>query len=359
MISDQLVDEYLDAVAPAWCAMDFLTFAETIDVFLYDPLIALEWTELHTLPMLDTVAVKRLDSRTVAQLLHDSPSVIRCLMHYDILMAKCARLGTAAYLRIFDFYQDVLQALCKEDVFAKRFRNIIHAAEQVRGMVGRLRPSSPTVARALGRLANACYNLSYGLYSDMNPQLVYDNLGPYVRPDGRLFVLKIFHNLKPVELWPETASLPVGAIDVGVQLEGVTLKVDAATHAIYEGDQVNGLRGWWCEADGKALPLEAIDDVRQRLEATAVAVYEQVKQFNFEKKKEFYCFQKAWGYKKLYDVLDLDWRPPPAVLAAARGKSLFTNWNIPEDKKQAVTLLCQVFDPRREVPAEAFKGETD
>lgn len=401
MNRDTIIEDFLDAIAPATAAMDFRTFSEeNISFTTYDPLIAEPHTRLHTLPMIEKAGEQGLQPARVGELLYNNPSVIRSLLFFDLLMAKFARFGPAAYERIFQFYSDILHALCLEDPFTNEGKNIIHDNTAVARMVGECKPADPVIARKLGQLANACYNLSYGLYSDMNPELVYDNFGPYYQPDGstpstssgqassphggKLFAVKIFHNLRPVELWPETVSLPVQEIDIGVLFEGVALTVDYVTHAIYQGDQINGLRGWWLRMDGERIENpEKIDSVRRAIEEMAVRIFTRWKALDFEARKAFYWRQKAWNYKRLFDALGLDWEPHPEIGAAAYGKPLFQNWNLPNpsleenkdfqqgpviaslaaaplkgvsgERNALVRILRDIFDPRKEIPDEAFQ----
>lgn len=352
---DHKIDEFLDAFASGWAAMDWRTFADTIDMFYYDPLIAEPWTRLRTLRILDVLEQSSLDGRDVARLLHNNPSAIRCLLLFDLFMALCIQSGTTVYHRIFSFYTTVLEALCKEDIFAHGKRNIIHTPEEAVRLARRAQPATATIARALGRLSSACYNLSYALYSDMNPQLVYDNFGPYLERDGKMFAVKIFHNLKPVDLWPETAALAAQEIDIGVLFEGVTLTVDNVTHAIYTGDQIHGLRGWWCMIDGKPVTsVDEIDTLRKSIEQMAVTMYQKMKGLSLEEKKELYWHQKAWGYKYLLDHLGMDWKPPKEVIDHARGKPLFTKWNISNDKVRAMSMFKAILDPRTDIPDSAY-----
>lgn len=383
MNRDRTIEDFLDAIAPATAAMDFRTFSEeNISWTTYDPLIAEPHTRLHTLPMIEKSEEQGIHPARAGELLYSNPSVIRSLLFFDLLMAKFARFGPAAYERIFQFYSDILHALCLEDPFAKKGKNIIHEDTAAASMVGECKPADPGIARKLGQLANACYNLSYALYSDMNPELVYDSFGPYYQPDGKLFAVKIFHNLRPVELWPETALLPVQEIDIGVLFEGVSLTVDYISHAIYQGDQINCLRGWWLRMDGKQVEdLEIIDSVRRAIEEMAVKIFTEWKALDFEARKAFYWRQKAWNYKRLFDALGLNWEPHPEVSAAAYGKPLFQNWNLPNpsvmenqnpqgsaiatlaaaplegasrDEGTLVSILRDIFDPRKEIPDEVF-----
>lgn len=347
----QDIEDFLTTIVRDCYAMDLRTLGENANFFSYDPLIAVPFTNLHTLPMIDAVAKHKLLHKDVGALLHN-PSAIRSMFFFDLFMAKIAHVGKDAYMRIFNFYDDVLAAVCTEDRFAKDFKNKIHSPSEIATLVRQCSPGNREIARTLGRLANACYSYSHAAYSDMNPQLVYDNFGPYYEADGRLFAMKIFHNLKPVELWPETSSIPVTSIDIGVLLEGVTMKVDSITHAIYEGNQVDGLRAFSISADGQPIRIEELDAIRKQIEEIAINIYGQVQKSDIETKKRRYCYQKCWGYKKLFDKIGLDWEPPRKVLDAMNGHELFDKWDIPKEKEQS--MLYAIFDPRKEMPAEAI-----
>jgi|SRR3989344_2068606 len=347
----EAINENLAALVRDFLAMDLRTLSENGDFFTYDPLMAESFTRLHTLPMIEAVGLGKMDMRDVGKFLHN-PSAIRSMYFFDIFMAKCAKAGKDTYLRIFNFYDDVLAAVCTEDRFAKDFKNKIHSKKEVEKLIAKCKPANREIARALGQLGNACYSYSHAAYTDMYPQLVYDNFGPYYQKDGSLFALKIFHNLKPVEIWPETASIPASSIDIGVVLEGVTLKVDSITHAIYEGNQVEGMRMYLVEADGNSIELEEIKHLTQIIEDLAMDLYARVKASDNETKKQRYCYQKCWGYKLLFDKLGLDWRPPQEVLDAMRGRQVFDKWNIPKEKE--VEIIRAIFDPREEIPKGAI-----
>jgi hypothetical protein len=351
---DTAADEFCNASNAAWHAMDLRSFKGSINLFEYDPLIAVEWTDSHTLPMIAGVRRKNMSFATVAELLH-TPSAIRGMLVYDLLMAKYTRRGRELYEQIFSFYDGVLKAICLEDPYAYRLKNIVHAEEDIQKYIARCATASPAIGRSLGKLSNACYSLSHGLYSDMHPQLVYENFGPYYQPNGNLFALKVFHNLRPTELWPETQSLPVDSIQIGVLMEGVTMSVDVVTHAIYTGSQVDGLRGWWCEMDGKPVDVARIDEVRLQIEAMAIGIYQKFKTYNLDHLKELHVHQKAWGYKKLFDALALDWSPDQSVIDAMRNKPLFDAWASDPDTGALACEVRELVDPRIEIPAVAFK----
>ncbi len=125
--------------------------------------------------------------------------------------------------------------------------------------------------------------------------------------------------------------------------------IDAATHAVYSGDQINGLERWYCSADGILIGEEKIDELRTLVEQLAIGIYTSAKQLGFEARKELYWRQKAWGYKDLFVCLSMDWEPPREAALQARGQAVFGGWKYPTGRKVFASFLRDVFDPRQEI----------
>lgn len=351
--TDNDIDDFLTAEESAWAGMDHRSFENIANLFEYDPLMALQQVETRIMPMIEGVARQALSFRDVARCLHN-PSSIRAAMLFDLMTVKIARSGIPAYLEVFRFYDSALRAICLEDPYAKDGKNIVHSQEEITVKMAKNEPADAGIARSLGKLANACYSLSHGLYSDMYPQLVYENYGPYYQKDGTLRIIKTFGNLKPVDLWPETTSIPYESLELCVHMEGVSMTMDATSHAVYVGSQVDGLRSWSCTADGKKLSLDDIDALRTLIEVSAIDIFQKTKQFSLEERKLFFCRQKAYSCKKIFEALGMDWQPSEKVLNAMRGDELFHGWDIDPDTGSLKVPISAILDPRKEIPKEAF-----
>lgn len=352
--TDAVIEDFLDAEQHAWGEMDMRTFAGIPNIFEYDPLFAVEWTE-RVISVIDTASKADLSSKRIAECLYN-PSTIRATMQFDLLSAKLARAGVASYMKIFNFYISALSAICIEDPSTKEGKSVVHAERVIAEKRKKCTSGSAIVGKALGRLSTACYSLSHGLFGDMNPQLVYDNFGPYYQKDHALFAIKTFGNLRPVELWPETVDVPVEYIEICMLMENVTMTMDITSHAVYTGNQVEGLRAWSCTADGKKLTVEDIDSLRTLLERIAIDVFTKTKEFSVEEKKLLYCHQKAWCFKKLCEALGLDWRPSQEILRKMKDQRLFDRWNIDPETGALRASIRDILDPRKEIPAIAFRS---
>lgn len=345
---DHTIEDFLHATSRDWAAMDGRTFAHTADAFALDPRIAKEWVEHHVLPLLGVLERSRVPAESIARAFHN-PSSLRAVLYYDLLMAKIAQTGTQCTMRIFEQYTRLLHSLCVDDPFARAYSNVIHRPYQIDQRRAEMLDANPSIAKSLGRLANACYQLSYGLYSDMNPQLVYDNFGPYHLDDGSLVAIKQFGNLRPAVLWPQTANLPFDMMELHCRYEDVAMSVDSVTHAVYSGDTIGGLTHWSCMGDGERLGVAEIEDATRAIERVAIDVYRAVLALPEEKKKALYVRQKAYSYHKICALFGLDWQPHPTVVNAMRMKTAHRTWNIPEHKEDFLVFMKNALDPRIEL----------
>lgn len=340
------VDEFLNAFTDACCQMDFRTFDASVSWFRYDPLIAKSWIK-RLLKMIDDCKNTGLASAETARLFTNT-SDLRNKMIFDLWMTRYAGVSLTERMKIFNFYCDLLYAVCIEDPLAKE-KNVIHTHEQIKNLLSDVKIATPDIARKLGRLVSACYHASHAMYSDMNPSNVYDNYLSYdvagIYGSNHTVVIKEFSNLRPKELWPEAVGLCGDKIEIVCVYENVNSKIDSISHVTYEGDTIVGLKFFSIKLDGQDLPVEKITEVSEQIEKLSVSVFQQFKQLDLEQTKRLYYHQKAYGYKKIHERLGQDWKPSAEVLQEAAGWSLHTvNW--PEDKEEQKRFFRRMLDPR-------------
>lgn len=343
---DKEISKFLDAAVPAWCLMDFNTFSDTVMWATYDPLIANSWTE-RILKMIDNCKDAGLKPGKIAELF-PTTSQIRCMLGFDLWMAKYAAVSREDRERIFTFYSDCLQNRCLEDPYCQS-KNIIHSEKEIGEFLGKIKSADSSVAKILGRAASACYHLSHALYSDMNPSITYDNYGPYDVGDKynqkSVLAIKDFKNLKCPEIWLETAKLPCNHIQIFSVYNNVKMIMDAASHVIFKGDLIKGLKYYNLKVDGHNCSVEKLNKVSEAIEKMAAVIFQKFQVLDLEKKKEKYYFTKAYFYKDLYNQLEQDWRPSEEVLSEARGRELYKP-NIASDKDGQNKKVRDILDPR-------------
>jgi phosphohistidine swiveling domain-containing protein len=340
------VSEFLDAFTDACCQMDFRTFDVSISWDRYDPLIANSWTK-RILKMIDDCEIERLSFIEISRLFTNT-SDLRNKMFFDVWMAKYSKVGVGDQIKIFNFYTNLLHAICVEDPYAKE-KNVIHSAKKIEGMSKAVRPASSEIAKKLGRLVSACYHVAHALYCDMNPSNTYDNYLEYdvtnIHGDGHTKVIKEFSNLRPKELWKESCNLPGDKIEIVCVYKNVKSRIDSISHVTYEGDIINGLKFYSLKLDNKEYPIEKIDQLSRQIEELSINIFKKFQKLNLEQKKRLYYHQKAHGYKRIYDRLGQNWRPSAEILEEAVNKDLHqVGWS--EDKEKQKTLFRHILDPR-------------
>lgn len=342
------VDNWLDAAVGACCIMDFRTFGETVAWFAYDPLIAKSWTK-RILKMISDCKKAKLNPKETA-ILFPTMSQLRCMMIFDLWMSKYANTSRQERIKIFNFYNSLLKAGSLEDPHAVS-KNIIHSKKEINDFLLKVTPGTPSIAKVLGRLVNACYHLGHAMYSDMNPSVVYENYGPYdvsnVYGPNHIVAIKEFGNLKATELWPESGMLPCNFIQIIYVYKDIKMTVDTCSHAIYEGNLISGLKYFSLKIDSKDYLVDKLDKTSEAIEKLTTQIFQKFQALDLENKKEKYYFMKAYVYKKIYERLEQDWRPSEEILAEARGKKLLhLNW--PEDKNKQKEIVRKILDPRIE-----------
>ena len=346
---DKEVEKFLDSIVKGWLAMDFRTFKD-IDFISYDPLISVPWTK-RLLNIIDKVNEAGLSDYEVGKLF-PNPSAIRCMMGFDLFSVKFSGTNQENREKIFSFYSNILKAICLEDPYAKE-KNIIHRPEEIEKFLSKAEKANPDIARQLGRLSSACYNLSYALYSNMNPQIVYDNYGPYDVSDkfgkGYILAIKEFKNLNPVELWEEVKDFPYNCFRITCIYKNVDMTIDSASHVTYKGDLINGLQYYNLEMNDKKIKPEELEKIVPKIEEKGAEVYKLFSGFNLEDKKVKYYHTKAYYFIRLYGKLGLDWKPGKDILDAAKGKQPL-NFELPENRNKLKALAREIWDLRKDGP---------
>lgn len=342
----QEINQSIKSFCEGWTDMDLSTFADTVSWFAYDPLIANSWTH-RILQMIRDLKKTRLSKKEIAGMFPNM-SELRVKMGFDMWMAKYAKVSEEERVVIAKFYVGLLTAYCLEDPYALK-KNIVHSPKEVRSILKLAEPANEQIAKKLGRLISACYHLGHAAYSDMYPSIVYENYGPYNLGKGLILAVKDFDNLRCPELWSETKTFPWMHIAITNVYKNVKMRVDSASHGIYEGDLIKNLKQYSLRVDGKKIPFKKIDEISETVEKLAIKLFTKYQALNMEEKKKKYFFQKAYVYKKICDYLGQDWRPSKEILQEAKGKPLYkAAW--PKSKKAKMDLFRKIFDPYQGFP---------
>lgn len=350
------IDDFLNASAEGLGRMD-LTTLEPIDFLDITPLFAMEGVD-RILKIIEKAEGH--DPKELAKKLF-TPSAIRVELMIMLIKAKLAGKSKEDMNKIAEFFGSLLKAWCTEDPFLKEGKNMVHTKDEVRGFLKFLKPANSTIARELGKLSNACYHLSHALYSDINPQLCYENFGPYDVSDefgkGHLLVIKQFQELKPKRLWGnKIKDLPVHKIRIYCIYKDVELTVDALSHAIYEGDLINGLKYYAVDFDGEVISdITELKEVTEKIGLKSAEIWDALTSLDFENAKVMYLRQRCYNYVHLCNMIGVDWKPTRGMIKAVKDMSFPKHfWPRFNTKREEIVFWKAVMDPRTEDLPEAL-----
>ena len=317
------VNDFLDAVDKGFSGMDLSTF-KPIDCFDIFPLYAKEGVN-RILKIIENA--KGHDIKELAKKMH-SPSVIRVEMILALIKARVANIEHEKFVKIAEFYNSLLKALCLEDYYAKDGKNIVHTKKEVKQVIVNLKVADSQIAKELGKLSNSCYHLAYGLYSDINPQICYENFGPYNVSEefgeGHILVIKQFQNLKPIELWgSKVEDLSYDKVKIYCVYKDVNFSMDAASHANFKGDLINGLKHFAVEIDGRLIEnLSEVKQATEKIGLKSMEMWTHLTSLDFETAKKKYLEQRCYNYVNICKILGFDWKPTTDMLEAVKDKQL-------------------------------------
>lgn len=338
-------EKLVEAYKQAFSTMDSETFQGVTDYSVLDPLIAESWAD-KVLGIIKQTKKLGLDFYEIGNLLH-TPTAIRSLAFFDLFMASHANRPKEDKMEIAEFYINALRAVTIEDPYCLEGSNKIHQEEEIAAFAMQTLPATPEIAKSIGRLVNACYHMGYSLYGDMNPQLVYENYGPYItNKDGQEYsvVVKEYKNMKPLEFWPETSKLPIDKITIVCLYQNVKFSIDAITHTNYDGDVINGLKHYAVFINGALVVKSEIEKATTHLEKYSSFLWHIFKSFDEPQFKKIYLYQKAYNYIHLCERLGLDWRPSKHIIDEMQSKP-FKKWPDFKSSKERDDYMLRIVDP--------------
>lgn len=155
--------------------------------------------------------------------------------------------------------------------------------------------------------------------------LVREFHGPYSRPgEEEQFLVRDFVCLKPVEIWPQCASLPYSEARIVTAYDQLDMSVDIYNHvSIPEGKNfVDCLHSFYVECDGRILNPQEIEQFCRDLSQVLGAVHQSVEAMNWQLRAEKYAEIFWYSKKNLSDRLGKDWAPSPTIKSRIRSGEL-------------------------------------
>lgn len=266
-----------------------------------------------------------------------SPSSLRA----DVMFSAYEYQGSdhshrAEVREVLDFLVETVFHTFKKDMWAYE-SNIVHTDAEAAHIVASTKwnEGSKEIARELAKLSNSCSALSYALYRDFFPQEANEVYGPYGAEGkfgpGAIMLIKHYPKMRPVELWPDMKDFRYSDIKLHLAYTGVKFHCEfIGMHTVYEGNHLDGLKGWVLEIDGT--PVEDIAVIKEVHEYIAHVAARQshvyARMAHNELVKQTLLW-RAYTYKQLFDAAGMDWRDVSKEHASLNGKQVPERADLP------------------------------
>ena len=283
-------------------------------------------------------------------------SSLRNQMYFMILDLKSVRIQKEKRVEITRFLFEMLQHGAKDDVHGFK-SNITMTQEEVKRVLKakQLKPAIPAIAKKLGQIYNALYNLGAGYYVDFYLDYGVENDGPYdvseMYGPGHILVIKRVIGMKPVELFPESKDFLGSHITIYTVYKDVKYTTNlVSVHSTYEGDTINGLKYWGMDVDGRMVDEHELSERFEKSAQASIEQWQRLTSLSFEEQKIKAAEIRGFGMRKLFEKGGMDWKPSQKMLDTLKGKPFKDNlyWKIPEDEKKKKEYWKKMYDPRED-----------
>lgn len=343
------VDSYSDSILTTIDSMDF----ETLQPFShlhFQPLFAKEFVDKIS-ELFERTEEQNVSFEELARLF-PTGACLRPQIYFTLLDLKISKTPRRKREKIANSYFEMLKALAKDDIYSHK-SHILMDDNEVKKLVRntKFQKANPEIARLLGKLYNALYNLGAGLYFDFYMDYCMENEGPYDVSEffgpRTILVIKRAISLRPMEIWPDSKDVAVDDIKIYTVYKDVEYRTDGvSTHSVYEGDTINNLIAYAVYIGGK--PCTSIEKLNELLENFTEHSFKQWKHLlslEFETQKQKGLEIKCYGYKNLFERVGRDWKPTKAMINAIKDKpfpKVNEYWKPTSDKEYWKKIL----DPR-------------
>ena len=244
------------------------------------------------------------------------------LIHHQTSKMNNPKLVTT----IEDFLVESIKLRAKKDLFAYD-ANIEYSDAELKKILSErpLNKVSLEESREIGKILVALASLTHGLYNDWCTDFDYEISGPYYL-SGKMILVRTFPDIRPIDIWPNI-SWPYDRVSIITEYKNLKAKIAfVGCHITYSDNVVEKLTGYNLEVDGKVIKgLEKLKKLRDELMPIAASQFEKFMKMDFENQKIKFLYQEHYQFKKLFDLLEIDWKPTKEMIQKIKDKQLLKN----------------------------------
>lgn len=345
------LDLWMESITAALGNMDL----GTLEPFSFDnmhPLYSEHWIERFIFALKKKRQMNVSYSRLANKI--TGPSHLRSQYLFMLADLKFAGIDKKERIELAEFFDKILNHKSKKDHYGFS-SNIVHSKEEIAELCRKIkfRKANPEIAKFLGQLYTAAFHLVNGLYTDIYTDYGIENKGEYdvskFFGPGHTMVIKSFHDLKPMDLWPEIKNSPCKTLNIYTVYKNVRFKCDSiSVHSVYEGDPIRGLVYYAVGVDGVIInSIEKLNKIRKVIEACSIEQWQRLISQEKEQIKIKGLLQRCYIFKDMFELLGIEWKPSKEMIKAVKDRPIESAIkNFPKDENERREFWKKFVDPR-------------
>lgn len=249
-------------------------------------------------------------------------NVLMSMIHYQTSKMDNPEVITT----IENFFVESIKKRAKSDIFAEN-SNIELSKKELNELLSKRSLNKPSIqeSRELGKILVALASLTHGLYNDWTTDYNYEISGPYQFGPKTLFI-RNFPDNKPIDLW-KNLDWHFHNVSIITLYQNLDAKIAfVGCHITYSSNTVENLIGYNLQIDGREIKgIKSLLKIEKEMLSIAARQYETYMNMNFEDQKIKYLFQEGYQFKKLFELVEMDWRPSQEMIERVKNKKLIEN----------------------------------
>jgi len=254
------------------------------------------------------------------------PDVIRIFLQHNAIIglkvAKKLGIDEASVEDRVDFVLflfDILRQKVRNDIFCLDGKNLILSEEQVDKVLGELKWNEPLDEEEKKKIAFLTVmgnTLAHTLFYDTFMTGGFFIHGPYSAEkgfgEGAVLVVRDFHNLNPIELWPDL-KMPFSKMKIFVVYKNLDFKLNFVNRPVTMDTIADKLVAYKIFLDDKEIGIDEVDETLEVIKEVAKGQSGKVNSFSDLDKVRKGAEIAFYLFRDLRKYMGDDWRPPKTV----------------------------------------------
>lgn len=235
---------------------------------------------------------------------------------------------------LIDFYLGLLY-LNRDDPFSVKGITRIYNKKTLKIILAGLKweKANKDKSRNLGFLITTLLTLTYTLYTDLFPSAGCEFHGPYHLDKDSILMIRDFWDIKPTPLWPDCQEFKYKSFTIFTVYKKAKFFIDCYGNITCDKIMPQILKNYGVVVDGKIINSQnQISELGDYFSQLTTEYYKKFENLNFEQTKVKFMEAHFYGYKKLLDLVKINWKPQLKAYQSIENKKLLaekpesSNW---------------------------------